>query len=416
MEVARTHPPATPIMAPCPFTGWWRRHVPLQHPPYLQGLVLMVLYALAFVPAFTVFASSSLRYITYAVPLANIFIWVLLSPRQLRFDNRFMIAIGLYTALLVITAFLTNEDFDQLTWVNAMRPVFYLMMFVPFMLFNLTSLKMLVALFAGTMILQSITGTTTTAGTIDFEKSQGLLESGLAFPLGAILIFCLRYKRKWTTIIVLFLFLAAFKRVSMVAVALIMGMMIFNLIVARFTGIKESWLAIGTAALFMAMVVMLNLYYIEFFTLMADLMGIEKSITDLTMGRLSEFYILGMQAGDQSLMNILFGGGPGYATRNLIEVVITYPLQIHNSYLLYYYDFGVIGFGLFMAAMFAVYSRNALGMYLFAYNCFIMVTDNSYTQHYHQFACFVLIAVAEYLEREKAEKANPQKTDSADAP
>jgi hypothetical protein len=55
-------------------------------------------------------------------------------------------------------------------------------------------------------------------------------------------------------------------------------------------------------------------------------------------------------------------------------------------------------------------------MYLFAYNCFIMVTDNSYTQHYHQFACFVLIAVAEYLEREKAEKANPQKTDSADAP
>ena len=147
---------------------------------------------------------------------------------------------------------------------------------------------------------------------------------------------------------------------------------------------------------------MLNLFYVEFFTFLADLMGIEKSITDLTMGRLSEFYVLGMQTGDQPLSQILFGGGPGFATRNLIEVVVTYPLQIHNSYLLYYYDFGVIGFGLFMAAMFTVYSRNALGMYLFAYNCFIMVTDNSYTQHYHQFACFILIAVAEYLEREKA--------------
>lgn len=392
-----------PIMAPCPFTGWWRRHMPLQQPPYLQGLVLLFFYGMAFVPAFTVFSDSSLRYITYAVPIANLFIWVLLSPRSLRYDSRFVIAIGIYTSLLATNAFLTNEAFDQLTWVNALRPLFYLLMFVPVMLFNMTSVKLLVVLFGGTMIMQSITGTTTTAGNISFEDSQGLLESGLAFPLGAILIFCLRYRRKMTTVIVLLLFLAAFKRVSMVAVALIMGMMLLNLILSRLTGIRESRLAIGTAIFFLAAGVLLNLYYLEFFTLMADLMGIEESIVDLTMGRLSEFYILGMQTGDQPLMQILFGGGPGFATRNLVEVTVTYPLQIHNSYLLYYYDFGVVGFALFMAAMLAVYSRNALGLYLFAYNAFIMVTDNSYTQHYHQFACFLLIAAAETLERQAKE-------------
>ena len=244
-------PRRRPIMAPCPFTAWWRRHVPLQQPPYLQGMVLMVLYSLAFLPAFTLFANSSLRYITYAVPLANLFIWLLISPRELRYDTRFIIAIGLYSLLLVISAFLTNEAFDQFTWVNAMRPVFYLLMFVPFMLFNVTSLKILVVLFGGTMVMQSLTGTTTTMGEIDFAESKGLLESGLAFPLGAILIFCLRYRRKATTVIVLLLFLAAFKRVSIVAVILIMGMMIMNLILARLTGIKETKLAIVTAALFM---------------------------------------------------------------------------------------------------------------------------------------------------------------------
>lgn len=393
-----------PIMAPCPFTAWWRNHMPLQQPPYLQGLVLMFFYTLAFVPAFTVFSNSSLRYITYAVPMANLFIWFLLSPRHLRYDTRFMVALGIYTALLILNAFLTNEDFDQLTWVNALRPVFYMLMFVPFMLFNVTSLKILVVLFGGTMIMQSVTGTTTTAGEIDFAESKGLLESGLAFPLGAILIFCLRYRRKVTTVIVTLLFLAAFKRVSMVAVALVMGMMLFNIIVSRITGIREFRMAIGTALLFLMAGVLLNLFYLEFFTILADLLGVKKSITDLTMGRLSEFYILGMQTGDQPLSQILFGGGPGFATRNLVEVTVTYPLQIHNSYLLYYYDFGVLGFALFMGAMLVIYSRNALGLYLFAYNAFIMVTDNSYTQHYHQFACFILIAVAEYLDQERARK------------
>lgn len=373
---------------------------------HLHGLLIVVTFALAFIPAYTFFSGSPLRFITYLVPILGLAYWLALSAPRLMYDTRFLVALGIYSLLLTFSAFTTLEIIDKMTWTNALRPVFYLLIFVPYMLFDIRAVRILVGMYAITMLFQSFVGGTHSETGFSLSESRGLLESGLAFPLGAMLIFCLRYKQKWLTLIVFILFLIAFKRIAILSVLVVCLFMAFNIFMSRNFGIRESILALCLVVMAAAGAVMLNIYYFEFFRTAAELLNINQSLYTLTLGRTDEFQILAMQSGEQSLWHVLFGGGPGYATRNLVEVTIDYPLQVHNSYLLHYYDFGVVGFGLFMLGFFIIYSRNVLGMYLYAYNLIVMITDNSYTHHYYQFTCFILIAAAHTMDTRRGEKLN----------
>lgn len=367
-------------------------------PFYFQGLLLIGAFAVTFIPAYALFALSPLRLITYAVPVFVLFSWVVLFAPKLHFDTRYVTALGLYAALLVFSAFGTIEQFDQITWVNALRPIFYLLMFVPLMVFDTRSVRLVIAMFALTMLLQSFSGNFKASTDFSFGESRGLLESGLAFPLGAVLLFCLRYGQRAAAILVALLFLIAFKRIAMAAVLAILAAMLLIRLISALSGVRESYLAFGLILLCAAGTVWLNLNYFAFFEAAASMLDINQTVYSLTMGRSDEFQILAMQSGNQSLEQVLFGNGPGWARRNLVEVTIDYPLQVHNAYLLHYYDFGVVGFGVFMLAFLIIYSRNVMGLYLYSYNLIVMITDSCYTFHYYQFTCFVLIGAAHYLD------------------
>ena len=364
----------------------------------LRGWLVLLTFGALFIPAFTFFSGSGLRFVVYLLPAISLFFW-LLSSASHRFltDNRFIVAIMIYALLPVIGAFMQSEVIDKTTWINAFRPLFYLAIFIPFMMFSDKSVKTLIVIFGLATAALWFSGSGTTRGELDLGESRGLLESGLAFPLGGVLIYCILRKQKLWAFITFILFFIAFKRIAIGAVGLILGMIWLNaLIHHHYPTINRYRMAALSLLIFASLTTLINIYYLEFFTLIARLLDTQQSVSYLTMGRLEEFDILYHQYGDQPLLNLLLGNGAGDATRKLVEITITYPLQVHNSFLLYFYDYGVIGFALLMTAFLVIFSRTRFGLYLLAYNIIIMVTDNTFSHHYHQITYFILIAAMHY--------------------
>ncbi|MDG1286993.1 MAG: hypothetical protein P8P30_05435 [Rickettsiales bacterium] len=363
-----------------------------------HGMLLLLTFGLLFIPSFTILSDSGLRFAIYLLPVMSFFYWILSSPSYRFLSNtRFIIALMLYAALVFVGALLSAETIDKLTWVNAMRPIFYLAAFIPLMVFTNKSVKILVIIFAITTLILWLTGSGTTRGAIDLEGSQGPLESGLAFPLGGILIYFILQKSKRWSLFTFFLFFLAFKRIAFAAVLVILALMLINRMVRQAFKLSEYRVAWASMFFILAVAALINVFYFEFFEVVAMVLGgSEQSVSQFTMGRLEEYQILFRQYGNQNLTNLLLGNGAGDATRRLVEITINYPLQVHNSFLLYFYDFGVMGFSLFLLSFLVIFSRTSFGIYLFAYNIIIMVTDNTFSHHYHQITYFILIAAMQY--------------------
>lgn len=359
----------------------------------LRGWLMLLTFGTLFIPAFTLFANSGVRFIMYTLPAFSFAYLVATSyGNRLSIDNRYFIAILLYMTLPLTAAFMQSDIIDKTTWVSAFRPIFYLAAFIPFMRFGNGSVKALTIIFALTTAMLWITGSGTTRGEFNLGESKGLLESGLAFPLGGILLYFLLTKQKLWAFISFILFFIAFKRIAIGALAIIMGMMLVAHICHRLWEWDKKTLAVIAFLLTLSLATFINVYYYETFVFFANLIGTEQSVSYLTMGRAEEFTILREQYGDQAIENFLFGYGAGDATRKLVEITITYPLQVHNSFLLYFYELGVIGFAVLLMVFFIIFSRSAFGIYLLTYNIIIMVTDNTFNHHYHQITYFILVS------------------------
>jgi hypothetical protein len=371
----------------------------------MRATLIVLCFGILFIPAFTLFTNSALRFVVYLLPGISIALWLFTSASQ-RFltDMRALISLMLYACLPLIGAFMQWEVIDGKTWINAFRPILYLAIFLPLMLFNDRSVKMLAVIYVLASIMLWVTGAGTTRGELDLAESRGPLESGLAFPLGGMLLyFLLRHQWFWS-FIVFILFFLAFKRIAFGAFGIIAGLMFLGYYFRLTWGVNRRAFAHFSLLAIAIMATAINVYYVEFFSMIANLLGTEQSLSRLTMGRLEEFQVLYQLFGDQPWRPLLFGNGPGDATRKLVEITITYPLQVHNSFLLYFYDFGVIGFMLLMLAFYVVYSRNAFGLYLYAYNIIIMITDNNFSHHYHQITYFILILAWQYEVEDKPKK------------
>ncbi len=365
----------------------------------LRGWLMLLTFGALFVPAFTFFANSGIRFIMYTLPAFS-FLYLLATSKghHIATDNRYVIALTIYAFLPLTGSFMQADAIDKTTWISAFRPIFYLAAFIPFMLFNNKSVRVLTIIFALATLFLWITGSGTTRGDFDLGESKGPLESGLAFPLGGVLCYFLLTRQKFWAFFAFILFFLAFKRIAFGALGLVMGMMFLSYLCNRMWQWNKRTLAIIMFLLTLVAAILMNIYYYEFFIFIARLIGTEQSISYLTMGRLEEFTILHQQYGDQAIENFLFGYGAGDATRKLIEITITYPLQVHNSFLLYFYELGVVGFSLLFLAFFVIFSRSAFGLYLLSYNVIIMVTDNTFNHHYHQITYFILMSAMQRYE------------------
>lgn len=357
-----------------------------------HGWCVLIAFGALYIPSFTFLSGTPLRYLIYLLPVVSLGLWLLIVPvRRLSYEPRFLSALLMYALIVLVSISMNPMEIDQDTWINALRPVFYLLAFVPFLLFDDRSVKGVVGIYILTTLALWASGLGTTRGGFSLSESQGLLESGLAFPLGGLVLYFVM-RRKWSWSIIAFvLFFIAFKRVAFAALFAIIALVWLNQFMARFNAWNQQLAAMIMTVIILAGAVLINLFYYEFFEQLAAFFGIDQSVMTLTMGRLQEFEILHRQYGDQPLLNLLFGNGPGDATRRMVEITIDYPLQVHNSYLMYFYDFGVIGFGLLLLSFWLIYSRSLFGMYLFMYNLIIMITDNSFTHHYHQITYFILM-------------------------
>ena len=370
----------------------------------LHANLVLLLFGITFIPAFALFAGSSIRFIVYIIPFASIALWFLFSVRhKLMFDKRYFFAMLCYLLLIIVILFISPEPMNWNTWINTLRPIFYIAIFIPLLIFNSESVKILVIIFGLTTLALAFTGISTTSGGFNLAESQGPLESGLAFPLGGILLYFIIQRDRLWAVVTFLLFAIAFKRIAFLGVGLVLALMMLEYLVAKYIGIKRKLFATIMVVTILTATSLINIYYYEFFMFMADIVGTEKSVTELTMGRLQEFTILSAQYGSQDLINILLGNGPGDSTRRFVEVTITYPLQVHNSYLIYFYDFGIVGFLIMLITFGLIYSKNRFGLYLLVYNFVIMLTDNAFHHHFHQITYFILISAMSYETMRKKE-------------
>ncbi len=364
---------------------------------YKHGRILLIVFGCLFVPSYTIFSGSSLRFIFYLFPFFSLGYWFISSPsNRLAFSTRYVAALMLYSLIVLIGTLLSFDTIDAKTWIDGLKPILYILAFIPAMRFNNNSVKILTVIFLFASIFLWLAGGGTTRGELNFEESQGPLESGMAFPLGGVFIYFLLKKQKLWAFIAFILFFLAFKRVAFAAAFIIFCLIIFNRIISNVFQISKYKLALATMFGILAFGVFINVFYYEFFTYLLGFTSGTMTVMDITMGRAHEFDILSSQYGQQDLINLLFGNGPGDATRKLVEITINYPTQVHNSFLMYFYDFGVVGFAMLLTSFYVIFSRNTFGIYLFAYNLILMVTDNTFIHHYHQITYFILIAVTEY--------------------
>ena len=372
-----------------------------------HGIMLIITFGLLFIPSYTFFSGTALRFIFYLFPICSLGYWFFSSPsNRLVYDTRYILALIVYATIVFIGVLLSFDTIDKKTWMDGLKPIFYLAAFIPAMRFNNNSVKALTVVFVIASLALWLTGGGTTRGELDFEQSQGPLESGMAFPLGGILIYFLLKKQKLWAFITFILFFFAFKRVAFAAAFILFALIIFNRIISSLFNLSRYKLALFSTICILVTGVFINVFYYDFFNYLLTFTSGQITVMDITMGRAQEFDILASQYGQQELINLLFGNGPGDATRKLVEITITYPTQVHNSYLLYFYEYGVVGFALLLSCFFILFSRNIFGLYLFAYNLIIMVTDNTFIHHYHQITYFILIAVTDYELRLKRKGSN----------
>ena len=305
-----------------------------------QGLIVLLAFGSLFVPSFTIFSGSSLRFIFYLFPFISLGYWFMSSPgHRMAFSWRYLAALMLYSFLILIGVLLSFDTIDKKTWIDGLKPVFYIAAFIPAMRFTNNSAKFLSVIFVIASIFLWISGGGTTRGELNFEESQGPLESGMAFPLGGLLLYFLLKKEKFWAFITFVLFFLAFKRVAFAAVFIIFCLIIFNRTISKIFSLSHYKLAFLSMIIMLSIGSLINIFYYDFFNYLLGFTSGKMTVMDITMGRAHEFDILSAQYGEQSLINLLFGNGPGDATRKLVEITIVYPLQVHNSFLLYFYEY-----------------------------------------------------------------------------
>ncbi len=363
----------------------------------LHASLFLLAFGLLFAPAYSFFTGSPLRFIVYALPIISFALaWILSKGSRFYFNGAFASALVLYIVAILPSIFLQYEPIGWITWINAFKPIFYIIAFIPLMQFTGKSVDGMVLIFALTTVFLWVSGGGTTRGGLDFASSQGLLESGLAFPLGGIFIYCLIFKKRILSVITFLLFFIAFKRIAFSAVIIVLFLYVLTRGISMLLRVRERVLLYIFIPVMIIGAGLANMYYYDFFALLSDILGSEATVSEFTMGRLLEYQILSAQYQGQSVLNILFGNGPGDSTRKLVEVTIDYPLQVHNSYLLYFYDYGIVGFAILLLAFFMIFKQNTFGLYLFLYNLLVMITDNTFIHHFHLISYFILISAAGY--------------------
>ena len=166
------------------------------------------------------FGDTNLKYMIYLLPPLLVMISVGVNRGVFDVDPRGLTALFLFAAIAGLSL-ANSPDFNFFAQRDLIIIGGYLLLFALPMRLVPTVVDGILACLICTVALEA-----TAKGfslQIDFLASEGIMESIMAFPLGAVLLYYI-YNRSWTrALIAFFIFFATFKRIAFVGIALVIA-------------------------------------------------------------------------------------------------------------------------------------------------------------------------------------------------
>lgn len=357
-----------------------RQGVPDRDPmtaAWLSGILFLTL---------TVWISAkgeTAKYVLYTLPFTMTLAYAVVNRWELKLHMPALWGFLLYMALAV-GGMIANSWYDF----NAYRDVAivggYLLLFVPW--FRAPSWSADLALGAIAVGLVVEAATEGIADKIDLFGSDGILESTLAFPLGAVVIYYAHSGRWGRVLLASVLLFLSFKRIAFLGVAVAIG---FDMVLARY-------LRLGAARIIalasVAVLSLLALFSTQIFEYVTTALSYEQTSADsISLGRYAIAVRLWSELEIVSWMSWLIGSGPGSA-----DALVAANFQLvnpHNDWLKILYDYGVLGFIALHAIIYWTYREHRLALMLYLYTAIVMMTDNIFIyMFYHPFMMMMMSA------------------------
>jgi hypothetical protein len=355
--------------------GRWRRS-----PDSLIGWSSAVV-TVAVLVVWTAADGEQAKYILYTLPFALFLLHVLLRDFSLQIDRQGCVALGAYT-LVALLSLLHNRGLGP----YGIRDLAIIWSYLLIFTLHSSAPRGTVALVA--MGLSACLAIEAARDgfhlSINLLTSEGLVESGLAFPLGIIVLYYLHEKRWLAAAIVFVLFFAASKRIALIGAlaALVFDPTLRTLGLGR----HARWIA---AALVAASSIV-GLFTMQIFEWGADFIQRDGiSASEVSLGRFDFARVLWEAINEGSLGDLLFGFGPGAADATVVAA--GFVENPHNDWLKVFFDYGIAGFVAMQVAFFCLFSKSAFRRLIYIYTAILMITDNTLIYMFHQVIIFLVV-------------------------
>jgi hypothetical protein len=334
------------------------------------------------------------KYVLYSIPFSLTLIYLVVTHGRVKLNRPGVIALGLYL-MCAVTSMVANSWYGF----HALRDVAiiagYLYLYA--LWFRMPASVADFSMFALAVCMLVEAATEGFGEEINIFGSQGILESTLAFPIGAVTLYYLHMRQWGRALIALIWLFLAFKRITFLAVPLAVG---FDIVISRYLSLDRARrLALGIVVALS----IISLFSTQIFEYIAETLKISNtSANSISLGRYEMAKMLWGELRGNSLTQWLVGSGPGSADALLVErtsnVLTSNP---HNDWLKILFDYGAFGFVVLHAVIFRVLCEHRLGVMLYLYGAVLMLTDNVFIyMFYHPFVLLMVSAARREPSRE----------------
>lgn len=328
------------------------------------------------------FKDGAVKYSIYSLPVTLTAAYLVIHRGQLRVNRPGAVSLLLYLMLATLSM-VANSWYDFYAIRDVAIVGGYLALFVLwFRAPPSTADLALLALALGMLVEAATEGL---GKEVDLFGSNGILESTLAFPLGAVTLYFLHARQWGRALVACLLLFLAFKRIAFLGVGLAIG---FDLVISRFlrVGAARALALMGVVTLSL-----LALFSAQLFEWVSETLNLEStSANSISLGRYDIATRLWRHLMSSPMGVWLIGSGPGAADA---VVAATNPdlNNPHNDWLKILYDYGVVGFVVLHTVLYRNLTENRLGVMLYIYGAAVMMTDNIFIyMFYHPFVLLML--------------------------
>jgi hypothetical protein len=352
--------------------------------------------------------TAVVRYIIY---LASVTLLIpVLFVRVARVNGTAIVYLALYALVVVFTQLAAPNGSSIYFWREVLITAAIIVCFVPWLYVEYGHLRtLLVASFMIFLVMFAVSGShdlrlmnileneTGSAFEEGFDSHQG----GLVGPVYAVFFYTIGAKSAF--LLSFLMSLLGGKRIAIIAIMMGIATAWASL---RFRALQKRSLRFVAVLSLLLTLNLIGTYMLPISEGLYQSFRPDAHIEQIMLGRYAITRELSRMMEERSIVETIFGSGPGSAGA-LAELVSDGTLSSpHNDWLKLTYEYGIIGSLAITALMAAIYSSSRTGIVLAATTGTMMTTDNVTIYLYYQFPIVLMLAYCS-ADQERIEKSLP---------